>query len=147
MCVQVAARSRLLPACIALEGSRREVRFDNLNAICMKVPVLYVLGRTEPELRNLRRMRLICSFDIERSLADFRLTSIVSENILQEPSDVLCHGNLLIVWRDAYTAIKGFTHPCCAGGGGCEGRSVGRRKARVPPRHATGKGALRPFPA
>jgi|ERR1700722_2122321 hypothetical protein len=102
MCVQVAARSRLLPACIALEGSRREVRFDNLNAICMKVPVLYVLGRTEPELRNLRRMRLICSFDIERSLADFRFTSIVSENILQEPSDVLCHGNLLIVCRDSH---------------------------------------------
>ena len=31
----------------------------------MKEPVLYVLFLAEPELRNLRGMRLICSFDIE----------------------------------------------------------------------------------
>jgi hypothetical protein len=66
----------------------------------MKEPALYVLFLTEPQLRNLRSMRLICSFDIERSLADFRFRSIVSENVLQEPSDIPCHGNLLIVWRE-----------------------------------------------
>jgi hypothetical protein len=82
---------------MALEESRREFRFHNLNAICMKEPVLYVLGLAEPALRNLLRMRLICSFDLKRPLADFRFTSIVPENILQKPSDVPCHRNLLAV--------------------------------------------------
>jgi hypothetical protein len=82
LCVQIAAGSRLFPACIVLEDSGREFSFHNLNAICMKEPVLYVLCLAEPELRHLRRMRLICSFDLKRSLADFRFTSIVPENIL-----------------------------------------------------------------
>ena len=70
-------------------------------------PVLYVLALAEPELRYLRRVRLICSFDLKRSLADFRFTSIVPEDILQKPSDVPCHGSLLTL-RDSNTVMKSF---------------------------------------
>jgi len=90
------AGARVLRDTGSFQCSGREFRFHNLNAICMKEPVLHVLGLAEPELRYLRRMRLIRSFDLKRSLADFRFASIVPENILQKPSDVPCHGNLLL---------------------------------------------------
>jgi hypothetical protein len=127
-----------------LQGSGREVRFDNLNAICMQEPVLYVLGFAEPELRKLRRMCLICSFDLKRSLTDFRFISIISKNILQKPGDVPCHGGLLL-FDDFNTVIKVVRHPCCGGAGGCEGRSAARRRSRARRRCGAGREPVRPF--
>src|SRR4051794_37121414 len=72
-----------------------ELRFGDLDAICMEEPVLYVFGLTEFDLRYVHRVRLISRFDFKRALADFRRAPVFSKNMLHKPGNVPCHSGLL----------------------------------------------------
>ncbi len=95
-------RSYFRPGIVSLETfpgwliSGWELRISHLNVVGMKRPVLHILGFTKFNLRDIRRTHLVRSVDLKRALADFRLVSILSKDVLHKSSNISRHGSPLM---------------------------------------------------
>jgi hypothetical protein len=61
----------------------------------MEEPLLHIFGLTKLDLRQFSGMLLIWSFDLYRTLANFRLVPVFAEDTFHKPSDIACHASLL----------------------------------------------------